>query len=210
MQYPALPSEISSTQITCGKNLFLEPMELIAGMAVAQISCGHSFTLALTNDGIVHSFGKNNKGQLGTRGSMMVDIYMVDMYAMSSVPIEGQLENRNVVKISAGHSHSSCVTDKGELFLWGMNIYHEPMLVTSVTRVRFFSVKYSGENFAWSLPYFFRVDLSLLPFLVGLSNDALVHQCRLWRKLDFGAVLDFFLQSPSLTCNSKVGLSSVV
>ena len=113
--------------------LFLEPVELLAGAFVTQIACGHSFTLALTNDGIVHSFGKNDKGQLGTGGGMMVD-----MYAMSSLPtpIEGQLENRTVVKIGAGHSHSACITDKGELFIWGMNLYLEPTLVSSITRVR--------------------------------------------------------------------------
>lgn len=65
---------------------------------------------------------------------------MVDMYAMSSLPtpIEGQLENRNVVKVSAGHSHSACITDKGELFVWGMSVYLEPTMVTSITRVSVF------------------------------------------------------------------------
>lgn len=65
---------------------------------------------------------------------------MVDMYAMSSLPtvIEGHLENRNIVKVSAGHSHSACITDKGELFIWGMNLYLEPTLVSSITRVSLF------------------------------------------------------------------------
>ncbi len=73
---------------------------------------------------------------------------MMAMYAMSSLPtpIEGQLENRNVVKISAGHSHSACVTDKGELFVWGMNLYLEPTLVTSITRVRFFQSGILGKT----------------------------------------------------------------
>jgi len=111
--------------------LFLEPVEILAGTIIRQISCGHSFTLALTTDGIIYSFGKNDKGQLGTGGGMMVD-----MYAMSSLPtvIEGHLENRNIVKVSAGHSHSACITDKGELFIWGMNLYLEPTLVSSITR----------------------------------------------------------------------------
>lgn len=65
---------------------------------------------------------------------------MVDMYAMSNLPapIEGQLENRNVTKIAAGHSHSACVTDRGELFMWGMQRHLEPELMTTLldTKVR--------------------------------------------------------------------------
>ena len=152
--------------------LFLDPVELLAGEIVKQIAGGNSFTLALTNDGVVHGFGRNDKGnestdaiwrifllfssaclpcdstvsfhvlprhagQLGTGGGMMVD-----MYAMSSLPtpIEGQLENRTVAKIGTGHSHSACITNRGELFIWGMNRYLEPELVTSLlhTKVSFF------------------------------------------------------------------------
>ncbi len=164
--------------------LFLEPVEILAGTIIRQISCGHSFTLALTTDGIIYSFGKNDKGQLGTGGGMMVD-----MYAMSSLPtpIEGQLENRNVVKVSAGHSHSACITDKGELFVWGMSVYLEPTMVTSITRVSVFD----HLNFqptcldGVSLTFSFS-SLSLivpLPPFDPLHFFFPVRRCSMWREL---------------------------
>ena len=109
--------------------LFLEPVELLAGEDICQISVGNAFSLALTRDGIIHAWGRNDKGQLGDGGGLMVD-----MYAMESLPvsIQGQLEGRVVEKISAGYAHAACITDKGELFFWGMGQSLEPTLMTSM------------------------------------------------------------------------------
>ena len=45
--------------------LFLEPVEMIAGEDVVQIAGGFAFSLALSRGGIVHAWGRNNEGQLG-------------------------------------------------------------------------------------------------------------------------------------------------
>merc|ERR1711862_444883 len=73
--------------------------------------------------GIIYAWGRNDKGQLGTGGGLLVD-----MYAMESIPlpIEGMLEGRKVTQIAAGHGHSACVTDNGEFYMWGMKNFLEP------------------------------------------------------------------------------------
>lgn len=45
--------------------LYLEPVELIAGDDVVQIAGGFAFSLALNKGGIIHAWGRNNEGQLG-------------------------------------------------------------------------------------------------------------------------------------------------
>ena len=45
--------------------LYLDPVELLGGEEVSQICSGHAFSLALTKDGIIHGWGRNDKGQLG-------------------------------------------------------------------------------------------------------------------------------------------------
>jgi alpha-tubulin suppressor-like RCC1 family protein len=127
--------------------LFLEPVELLAGDQTTSIAAGNSFTLALTKDGILHSWGRNDKGQLGTGGGMMVD-----MYSLSAIPtpIEGQLENRTIVKMAAGHSHAAAITDRGELFQWGMNRFLEPELVTTLLHTKCVDVV-CGENYTMIL-----------------------------------------------------------
>jgi len=109
--------------------LYLEPVELMGAEDVAQIAGGHAFSLALNSGGIIHAWGSNNEGQLGTGMGLAAD-----MYSMESLPrpIEGNLEGRKVVRVAAGHAHAAAVTDDGALFTWGMNYTHEPKLETSL------------------------------------------------------------------------------
>jgi len=113
--------------------LYLEPVEMLANMNVISIAGGHSFTLALTDEGIIYAWGRNDKGQLGCGGGLLVD-----MYAMESIPqpIMGQLEGRTVTQISAGHGHSACATDDGELYIWGMKSFLEPQSFTKFLKTK--------------------------------------------------------------------------
>jgi alpha-tubulin suppressor-like RCC1 family protein len=51
-----------------------------AHIDVVQVACGHAFTLALGADGTVYAWGRNDAGQLGTAGSMSVDVYAMEAY----------------------------------------------------------------------------------------------------------------------------------
>jgi len=113
--------------------LYLEPVEMLASEKVAQIAGGPSFTLALTEEGVIYGWGRNDKGQLGVGGGLMID-----MYAMENLPrpIEGQLEGRKIVKIAAGYSHSACISDAGEFYLWGMRNFLEPQPYSSMLHTK--------------------------------------------------------------------------
>lgn len=61
------------------------------------------------------------------------------MYAMEEAPTpieSGQLEGQRVIKITAGHSHAACIVEGGNLFFWGMSLYLEPELVTSLLHTK--------------------------------------------------------------------------
>lgn len=127
--------------------LYLEPVEMIAGDDVVQIASGFAFSLALNKGGIVHAWGKNNEGQLGAGVGLAVDVY-----AMESLPtpIEGLLEGRKVTRIAAGHSHAAAVTSTGELFTWGMHMDHEPKLENSLLHTKIIDVA-CGQNYTLAL-----------------------------------------------------------
>ena len=145
--------------------LFLEPVELLARQTVIAIAGGKEFTLALTDDGIIHGkftinsyitsfillllivvcalgWGRNDKGQLGTGGGIVVDMYSM---AEMPTPVEGQLEGRRVTKIAAGDGHAACITETGELFYWGMKIHLEPVLVNSLLHTKCIDVSCGGN-----------------------------------------------------------------
>ena len=66
---------------TSEDNLHFDAVEILPSETITQIAGGESFTLALTDEGVIYGWGKNAKGQLGTGYGMAVD-----MYAMEQIP----------------------------------------------------------------------------------------------------------------------------
>jgi len=92
------------------------------------IACGNSFTLALTDDGRIYGWGKNDQSQLGIGAGMAMDVY-----AMEDMPVQiTALANEKIVKIAAGGGHALAINDKGELFFWGMRLWMEPHKMTAL------------------------------------------------------------------------------
>ena len=123
---------------TSEDNLHFDAVEILPSETITQIAGGESFTLALTDEGVIYGWGKNAKGQLGTGYGMAVD-----MYAMEQIPtpMEGdELANRTVTKIAAGTNHSACITSGGELFWWGSSLHLEPVRVAEVLHTKIIDV----------------------------------------------------------------------
>lgn len=76
---------------------------------IAAVSCGGFFTLALTSEGQVWSWGGNSNFELG-RGTSGSD--------WRPRPIPG-LEGVRIVQIATGGFHSLALTDDGKVFSWG-------------------------------------------------------------------------------------------
>ncbi|MEV4252004.1 Ig-like domain repeat protein [Spirillospora sp. NPDC049652] len=87
------------------------PVALPAGVTVTQISAGQHHSLALTSDGRVLAWGRNNYGQLGDGTA-----------TQRTIPIEVHLPSGvTVSQISAGHTHSLALTSDGRVLAWGQN-----------------------------------------------------------------------------------------
>jgi alpha-tubulin suppressor-like RCC1 family protein len=86
----------------------------IEDKAVTQISGGFYYSLALTNDGQVYSWGHNSTGQLGngTNGDSPVPV---------AVDMTGVLNGKTVTQIAAGEYYSLALTSDGKLYSWGYN-----------------------------------------------------------------------------------------
>ena len=76
---------------------------------------GHHI-VALTDDGKVFTWGENENGQLGN-GSI------ADGYKCDATPklVGGELADRKVIQVASSNSHVLALTDRGEVFFWGLN-----------------------------------------------------------------------------------------
>ena len=79
-----------------------------SGISIKGIACGEAHTLLLDSGGKIYSFGWGEDGQLGYEDtSSQGDLKIID-----SMPFK-------VVKIAAGSVFSACLTDMGQVFVWG-------------------------------------------------------------------------------------------
>ncbi|EEF39472.1 ultraviolet-B receptor UVR8 [Ricinus communis] len=90
-----------------------QPIRQLHGLKIKQIACGDSHCLAVTMEGQVQSWGRNQNGQLGL-GTTEDSLVPQKIQAFQGVPIK---------MVAAGAEHTAAVTEDGELYGWGWGRY---------------------------------------------------------------------------------------
>ncbi|XP_043927003.1 RCC1 and BTB domain-containing protein 1 isoform X1 [Protopterus annectens] len=82
----------------------------LQGACMIQIACGCAHTLALTDEGLVYTWGANTYGQLGN-GNKNNQV----------CPVQIMVDKERIVEIAACHSThiSAAKTQTGQVFMWG-------------------------------------------------------------------------------------------
>uniref|UniRef100_A0A803L4T6 Ultraviolet-B receptor UVR8 n=1 Tax=Chenopodium quinoa TaxID=63459 RepID=A0A803L4T6_CHEQI len=95
-------------------DLFIpHPIKTLDGVKIKQIACGDSHCLAVTMDGVVASWGRNQNGQLGI-GTAEDSLIPQKIQAFQGIPVK---------MVAAGAEHSAAVTESGEVYGWGWGRY---------------------------------------------------------------------------------------
>ena len=86
-------------------------------ITISNVSCGCNFTILMSLQGILFSFGKGNKyGELGT-GDFESRKNPEPIYSLSDA-------GERIVLISCGYKHTIAKTSTGKVFSWGLvNLY---------------------------------------------------------------------------------------
>ncbi|KAM7257412.1 hypothetical protein ACFE04_013153 [Oxalis oulophora] len=90
-----------------------QPIKALQGLSIKQIACGDSHCLAVTMDGQVLSWGRNQNGQLGL-GTSEDSLVPQKIQAFQGIPIK---------MVAAGAEHTAAVTEDGKLYGWGWGRY---------------------------------------------------------------------------------------
>lgn len=72
---------------------------------IIKVACGDYHTLALTDNGVVYSWGGSLWDKTGHKGG---GIHKIE-----------RLNNKNIVDIACGDFHSVALTETGEVYSWG-------------------------------------------------------------------------------------------
>ncbi|RVX21428.1 Ultraviolet-B receptor UVR8 [Vitis vinifera] len=121
-----------------------QPIKALHGLRIKQIACGDSHCLAVTMDGEVQSWGRNQNGQLGlgtTEDSLVpqkiqafqsISYYLYShgdklLHDFLMLAQAAQLrlvpQGVSVKMVAAGAEHTAAVTEDGELYGWGWGRY---------------------------------------------------------------------------------------
>lgn len=90
-----------------------QPIKALQGIRIKQIACGDSHCLAVTMEGEVQSWGRNQNGQLGL-GTTEDSLVPRKIEAFKGIPVK---------MVAAGAEHTAAVTEDGELYGWGWGRY---------------------------------------------------------------------------------------
>eukprot|EP01018_Ginkgo_biloba_P019306 Gb_14008 [translate_table: standard] len=95
-------------------DLFIpQPIKALQGLEIKQIACGDSHCLAVTRDGEVQSWGRNQNGQLGLG-------HAEDCLTPQKIKA---FQGITVKMVAAGAEHTAAVTENGKLYGWGWGRY---------------------------------------------------------------------------------------
>lgn len=91
------------------KILYPRMISVLKDEFIKDICCGYAHTLAITNSGLVYSWGNNESCQLGLGPK-------APEFVRKPKLIPGL---RNIVKLSAGNEHSVAINKNMEIYSWG-------------------------------------------------------------------------------------------
>ncbi|XP_021346916.1 RCC1 and BTB domain-containing protein 1-like [Mizuhopecten yessoensis] len=82
----------------------------LQGIIISQLVCGYAHTLALSDEGVLYTWGANSYGQLGTGNK-----------ANQVAPTRVETKGERMVEVAASHyAHvSSSLTETGNVYMWG-------------------------------------------------------------------------------------------
>lgn len=129
-------------------------VDKLSGLGVCHVECGAQFSVALTCNGHVYTWGKGDYFRLG-HGS--------DQHVRWPTLVEG-LRGKKVIGVSVGALHCLAVTDAGQVFAWGDNdhgqqgngsitVNRRPTLVQGIDGIKITRVACgSSHSVAWTAP----------------------------------------------------------
>ena len=124
-------------------NKFKININIKKNSVIKKIACGKNFAIFLSNTGLIYSFGKNTKGQLGLK----------DNKERTSPTINELLikDGERITDISCGFKHVIALGNSGKVFSWGSNSngqcgidiggnFNTPMYIDVKDKIKFIAI----------------------------------------------------------------------
>lgn len=91
------------------------PIMALSALVIRRVAAGSDHSIAIDDEGVVYAWGKNTRGETGTRVALPV------VEQPTQVVFEGFISARERVVGVSARDHSLAWTEMGALYAWGRN-----------------------------------------------------------------------------------------
>ncbi|KAB1279055.1 E3 ubiquitin-protein ligase HERC2 [Camelus dromedarius] len=137
-------------------------IEKLQDLDVVKVRCGSQFSIALTKDGQVYSWGKGDNQRLG---------HGTEEHVRYPKLLEG-LQGKKVIDVAAGSTHCLALTEDSEVHSWGSNDqcqHFDTLRVTKPEPTALPGLDTKHISFAWSSCSEWSIGLRV-PFVVDICS----------------------------------------
>ncbi|KAK2509156.1 hypothetical protein MC885_004362 [Smutsia gigantea] len=137
-------------------------IEKLQDLDVVKVRCGSQFSVALTKDGQVYSWGKGDNQRLG---------HGTEEHVRYPKLLEG-LQGKKVIDVAAGSTHCLALTEDSEVHSWGSNDqcqHFDTLRVTKPEPAALPGLDTKHISFAWSSCSEWSIGLRV-PFVVDICS----------------------------------------
>ena len=124
-------------------NKFKININIKKNSVIKKIACGKNFAIFLSDTGLVYSYGKNTKGQLGLEDNKERNTPTINELLIK--------DGERIIDISCGFKHVLALGNSGKVFSWGSNSngqcgidiggnFNTPMYIDVKNKIKFIAI----------------------------------------------------------------------
>eukprot|EP00891_Asterochloris_glomerata_P007758 jgi/Astpho2/7758/Aster-07597 len=106
----------------CSDVFLPQPIKAISGIEIVEVACGDTHTVAISAEGRLYSFGRNQNGQLGL-GTSHDALSPSLIEALKGSVVDFAVQDQRVISVACGAEHSVASVESGEVYAWGWGRY---------------------------------------------------------------------------------------
>jgi len=129
-----------------------QPVELFEEIPCMFVAAGEHFSGAISDEGKIWMWGRNDQCQLGLGGGLSMEMYSMEDYPtpLGDNSTDNDVHNLTATYLSLGEQYASAIFDNGDVYSWGGRTWIEPQRMSVLSDKGVYQVA-CGKNFTAAL-----------------------------------------------------------
>ena len=129
-----------------------QPVELFEEIPCMFVAAGEHFSGAISDEGKIWMWGRNDQCQLGLGGGLSMEMYSMEDYPtpLGDNSADNDVHDLTATYLSLGEQNACAIFDNGEVYSWGGRTWIEPQRMSVLSNLDVYQVA-CGKNYMAAL-----------------------------------------------------------